>query len=296
MAPSLLNLPQELRDFIIEYALISSGTAPDKPDKERGREEYEDIAYISRIKGRGIFYEKRRHHTSAYALLLVNHQIHNETKAALERHSSGGNKYDMDIMLVNEEFLYPTWTSVPPLVRKVDAFSVTFRIVGVANSTTNGFMDEEGSTGATIWRLYSVLERFMRCGAALSRSTMEDRRLRLKLLDINVLTPPSDSETSPLAPEDVKPDKLPTHRKENAPHDQTMHPAALAKFIYIWVEGILRLSDPSYALPGTPIAKYSKLFFDRVSNFKISVDGEEKYYIDVGEMAREIAEKNKWFK
>jgi hypothetical protein len=293
---SLLGLPQELRDFIIEYALTSTGTAPKTLDKECNTKEYDDIDYVSRIGGRGVFYPVQKHHTSPFALLLVNHQLHDETKATLNRLSTSyGSKYNMDVILSEEEYLYPTWTSIPPLVQNVDVFSVNFRIFGVGSNDTNGFMDSDGSTGPAIWRLYTVLERFLRCGAIGSRSSSEDRGLRLKQLDVNVETP-TDIEKSLIAPDDIGPDNLPKYRRENPPHNMTMHPATLAKLIYIWVEGILRLSDPSYALPGTPIAKYSKIFLERIEDIRIKVDGEKRFSIDVAEMKREIAERNELFK
>ncbi|KAF2430635.1 hypothetical protein EJ08DRAFT_214250 [Tothia fuscella] len=295
MTPSLLNLPQELRDFIIEHALISTSRPPPIHSRTgEATEELQDIDYVSRSQGRGIHYLNGKHQTSAFGLLLANQQIHNETKAAISRLSSAGTKYTMDLILENEEFLNPTWTFVPPLTRTVDAFEVTFRIFGTANNETNGFMDVDGSTGSTIWRLYSVLERFMRCGALAARSPAEDRRLRLKVLYLNILTPSTNSETT-LAPDDISPDKLPLHRKETDPHNQILHPEALAKFMYVWVAGILRLGDPTYALPGTPVAKYAKLFFERIEDIKIAVDGENMFHIDVVEMAREIREKNEWF-
>jgi hypothetical protein len=288
---SLLSLPQELRDLIIEYTISTAALAPTTLDKETATEQYDDLDYMSRIGGRGVFYPAKKYHTSPFALLLVNHQLHDETKGTLDRlSSSGGNKYSMDIILSDEEFLYPTWTFIPPLVQKIDSFAVNFRIIGVGGNDTNGFMDAGGSTGSAVWRLYSVLERFLRCGASKPRDASEDRGLRLKQLAINVETP-TGVDKSIMAPEDIGPDHLPMYRRDHAPHNMVMNPTTLARLIYIWVEGILRLSDPSYALP-TPIAKYSKIFFDRIEDIGISVDGKEKFSIDVAEMKRDIAERS----
>jgi hypothetical protein len=288
----LLGLPQELRDLIIEYTITSAGTAPDTLDKDSATKEYDDLKYVSRVGGRGVFYPVKNYNTSPFALLLVNHQFHNETKATLERlGSSSGNKYSMDIILSDEQFLYPAWISVPPLIRSVDCFAVNFRIFGVGGNETNGFMDvDDGSTtGEAVWRLYTVLERFLRCGTTKPRSPSEDRGLRLKQLAINI-EKPTNIEEHLIAPDDVNPDALPKYRRENAPHNMAMNPTALARVIYIWVEGILRLSDPSYALLGTAITKYSKMFLDRIADIVINVDGQRKFSIDVAEMRREIAE------
>jgi len=290
--PSLLRLPQELRDLIIEFVVTSRGTAPTKIDTLRPTEEHDDLNYVSRISGRGVFYSTQRHRTSPVALLLVNHQIHDETKGTLKRlSSSNGNKYTLDVILLNEALLFPSWTSVPPLHQNVDTLSVTFRIFGFGGSAFNDFMDLDGSTGPAVWRFYSLLERFLRCGATRSRSPNEDREFHLQILDLNVEMP-ADIDKSRIAPADLTPDNLPKYRRDHSPHDMVMHPATLAKFIYIWVQGILMLSDPIYASPGTPIPKYAKLFFDRVGKIRISVDGKRKFEIDVKGMVRRIAERD----
>jgi hypothetical protein len=288
---SFLGLPQELRDFIIEHAITVTTRAPSTLNKETATEEYDDLDYMSRVGGRGVFYPAKQYHTSPFALLLVNHQLYDETKAMLDRLSlSNGIKYSMDVILSDEEFLYPNWTYIPPLVQNVDSFAVNFRILGIGGNEKNGFMDEEGSTGSAVWRLYSVLERFLRCGASKPRNASDNRRLHLKQLAINVETP-ADVDKSLIAPEDIGPDHLPMYRRDHAPHNMVMNPTTLARLIYIWVEGILRLSDPSYALP-TPIAKYSKMFFENIEDIGISVDGEEKFSIDVADMKRDIADRS----
>jgi hypothetical protein len=286
---SFLALPPEIRDQILSYAISSA--APE-PGTNRSFQECKDLEYLSRIGGSGVCYSSFSHSTNPSGLLRTNKELHEETKAILKRFKEKeANKYTLNICLVKESILHAEYTSVPPLQRNVDELAVTFHISGPSEAPTesNGFMDKDGSTGQAVWRLYSVLERFLRCGAEEAKSKNEDRKLKLKVLNIDVTTP--TQEGSVLAPADISPDRLPAYRKTTSPHNQLVHAEALAKFMYIWIEGLLRMSDPSYALPGTPIAKYGRMFFDRIERIKICVDGVEKWSVDVVEMAGEIQER-----
>ena len=39
-------------------------------------------------------------------------------------------KYKIDIMLVKEKALWPTWVRIPPKIVQADTIEVTFRIMG----------------------------------------------------------------------------------------------------------------------------------------------------------------------
>jgi hypothetical protein len=295
--PSLLSLPLELREYIIAYAL-SSSSPPIDPANPQGTKEYLDLAYTSRIGGEGLRYADRKHQTSPYGLLGTNRQLHNETVHALHRiKAQEGCKYALDMVMADEALIFASWTNVPPLMREIDVLAITISIHGTSDCPLlhNGFMDNEnGSTGPAIWRLYSVLERFFRCGAAESRSTNEDRRLSVKMIDINILNPTGKGVL--MAPADVGLDRICEYRAVTPPHTHLMHPEALAKFMYVWVEGILRLCDLRYAAPGSPIAKYGKMFLERVGMMKMRVDGVEKRVIDVLEWVKELKEKEEQMK
>ncbi|QDS76390.1 hypothetical protein FKW77_003635 [Venturia effusa] len=292
--PSLLSLPLELREYIIAYAITSSTPSFD-PENPCATKEYLDLDYTSRIGGVGLRYSyaQPRHYTSPCGLLGTNWQLHDETLHTLERiKAQDGHKYALDMTLANEEIIYASWSNIPPRARVIDELAITINIHGTSVDPLlhNGFMDQaNGSTGPAIWRLYSILERFFRCGADESSSRNEDKGLAVKTIDINVLTPKGNDLL--IAPAEISLDRLCEYRAATPPHTHLMHPDALAKFMYVWVEGILRLCDPRYAVPGSPIAKYGKMFLQRIEVMKLRVDGIEKRVIDISEWVKELKEK-----
>ncbi|KAE9983418.1 hypothetical protein BLS_004388 [Venturia inaequalis] len=301
--PSLLCLPLELREYILTYALTSS-TPPIDPENPCPTKEYLDLDYTSRIGGAGLRYSyaQRKHQTSPCGLLATNRQLHHETLQILARiKAQDGHKYALDMTVANEETIYASWSNVPPCARLIDELAITIHIHGTSLNPLvhNGFMDQQnGSTGPAIWRLYSILERFFRCGANDSTHPTQDKKLAVKTININILTPKpkpksSTTTTTPLllAPAEISLDRLCEYRAITPPHTHLMHPDALAKFMYVWVEGILRLCDPRYAVPGSPIAKYGKMFLQRIEVMKLRVDGVQKRVIDILEWVRELKEK-----
>jgi hypothetical protein len=295
--PALLSLPLELREYIIAYAVTSSAP-PIDPANPGETKEYLDLDYTSRIGGAGLRYANRKHQTSTHGLLGTNRQLHDETVHTLERiKAQEGSKYTLNMVMAHEDYIYASWTNVPPATRSIDDLSVSISIyeTSICPLLHNGFMDNpNGSTGPAIWRLYSILERFFRCGAAESNSRTSDLHLHVKTININILTPTQKGVI--LAPADIGLDHLPEYRSATPPHTHLMHPDALAKFMYVWVEGILRLCDPRYAVPGSPIAKYGKMFLDRVEMMKLRVDGVEKRVIDVLEWVKELKEREEHMK
>lgn len=292
--PSLLSLPLELREYIIAFAITSSTPSID-PANPGATKEHLDLDYTSRIGGVGLQYSyaQPKHKTSPSGLLGTNRQLHDETLHTLERiKAQDGYKYALDMTLANEEIIYASWSNIPPRSRIIDELAITINIHGTSIDPIahNGFMDQvNGSTGPAIWRLYSILERFFRCGADESESRNEDKRLAVKTIDINILTPKGTDLL--LAPADISLDRLCEYRAATPPHNHLMHPDALAKFMYVWVEGILRLCDPRYAVPGSPIAKYGKMFLQRIEVMRLRVDGVEKRVIDILEWVKELKEK-----
>ena len=97
-----------------------------------------------------------------------------------------------------------------------------------------------------------------------------------------------------LAPLSVSPDRLPSYRESPGPSHLLLHPNSLAQFIYVWIEGLLRMSDPTYALPGTPLAKYGRMFLERVERIKIAVDGSEQFEVFVSDYVGKLRELEEW--
>jgi len=83
------------------------------------------------IEGDHVRYEAGRPKANATSLLLISRQISKQTTSALARLFPRGIDYKLDIMLAEEQELWPTWLSVPAVTKQVGALGVSFQIFGV---------------------------------------------------------------------------------------------------------------------------------------------------------------------
>ena len=137
---SLLTLPREVRDIILRFVLFSeSQPAPDTYDDASvpARTPILDVHYLSWLKSRGVLYQPETVKPAATPLLLTSHQLCAETRKALAIWRGYG--YTLDVMLVHERELWPTWTSIPAFARRIDALDVTFRVVGGHDRLGGGY-------------------------------------------------------------------------------------------------------------------------------------------------------------
>lgn len=123
---SLLSLPRELRDTIIDYVVTSQRRDPpialegDTDSESAERVQFEDT-YWKEI-GNLVYFEKSpaAFQPSFGGLLLACQQLHAET---LERASKFDVPYVLDILIVNEEKIWVTWLSMPwkrlPIIDKL---------------------------------------------------------------------------------------------------------------------------------------------------------------------------------
>jgi hypothetical protein len=191
--------------------------------------------------------------------------------------------YEFDIMLVNEDELYPTWIYVPPLQQDVDTLHVTIRSFGISLFPSNGFADTEQGAGATVWRFYSLLERFVNYGAGDRPSSSPSRNINISILELNVLSS-TEIPADGLAPKELNLDELPLYRSE---HDTNavMHPEALLNFLQLWIGAIVRMSVANIFLD---VARYGMLFVGRVGAIRFMLDGVVKSEIDLRESMEQI--------
>ncbi|KAI9926041.1 hypothetical protein ASPWEDRAFT_37951 [Aspergillus wentii DTO 134E9] len=121
----LLNLPWDIREIILHYAVNSHSPPPQSPSNPEQREKHRTGNYGDAC----LRYQKVKHHLQpGPSLLLVNHQIHEETKLVLQ--NLGPIIYAVDVMIVNETEIWPTWLRNPVLPDHVDEVHVTFRLFG----------------------------------------------------------------------------------------------------------------------------------------------------------------------
>jgi len=199
--PSLLTLPRELRDEIISYAILAPlNEAPPLTATFSDLTDGRDSVCNPGLRAWGITdaikYKLGNVPSSSASLLLVNRQLYSETVSNLLILPES-RTYDLDIILLDEVLLLPTWLRVPMLTTSVDKINVTFRIAGSSPAheryrtygSYSGFNIGNGAGPAMSWLIYSLLERFFKVGPTGERKSDEHKHVTIKTLDINVQTP-----------------------------------------------------------------------------------------------------------
>lgn len=260
---ALLDLPRELRDKILSFVLETPAAPPSDTIDNANRKELHDVKYNGWNGGLGVKYVLPENRTEAFPTLLVNRQLRSETLAALDilptKHS-----YDLDIMIVDESELWPTWLCVPALSTRVDKVHATFRTFGTGKKKHSDFQIGCGSPPNIVWCLYSLLERFLRVGPKGTQAKEHDEFVSIKLLELDVRTPNVPPEM--IAPKDVvRIDLLEDLRKKTG-IDYVMHSDYIANFIRSEINSLLYM--------GYHTAQFGGILFERVGTVRLVLDGE----------------------
>jgi hypothetical protein len=121
--PTLLYIPRELRDAILDYAVLGGHPAP----RTVAAIEAQDRRPLSGRHSSNVFYTPNSATPRATPLLLTCRQLNDETKSLLKR---TGIKYELDVKFVYENYLVPTWVHVPILTHHVEHVHATFQTLG----------------------------------------------------------------------------------------------------------------------------------------------------------------------
>lgn len=293
--PSLLDLPRELRDIILD--LVVSTPAVARPDLRNryfttapDRTELDDLIYVSWTDSTNVRYAPRSPCTNSLPLLLVNRQLHAETLDALHRLPTR-HSYELDVVIVDEEALYPTWISVPALSTRVDRVYTTIRMLGTSKTSIdrNAFCigDNARLPPPMAGYFYSLLERFLACGPVGPRKDVPllglhrldqdvfdaDADISIKALDLDVLTPTHVSRHL-LAPPQTQIWELIRLRRDTGV-EFMLHPEYLVAFLWSLIEALLNMD--------LDMAPYGRLFYERVGTIRLLLDGEVQEAWDLGE-------------
>ncbi|KAH7106504.1 hypothetical protein BKA62DRAFT_687330 [Auriculariales sp. MPI-PUGE-AT-0066] len=156
----LLDLPQELIDVIISFALVAERPVPTSiplEASEAGRSSHFGSGGVYSAWDYGVanimWDQKSQTTPNAVPLLLVNRMFASATRRAVELLvASNRLVYKLDVVLVDERELWPTWTSVPVICPVVDRLAVTIRIFG-ADSDLRGNETEPTPRQRKFWAL-----------------------------------------------------------------------------------------------------------------------------------------------
>ncbi|KAJ5900073.1 hypothetical protein N7495_004817 [Penicillium taxi] len=163
-----LNIPREIREIIIESVLHSCREPPGSPDKIN-RVDFHDMRYMAwRRKVEGIWNEQGSTHapSNGLSLLLTSRQLSIETRSVIDRLKNAKSPdYVIEISVLNETSLYPTWLSVPWLTNSIDTLHVDVRLFGsILNRRDRRGLAGDGGRYGFHWSFLAVLERFLRYG------------------------------------------------------------------------------------------------------------------------------------
>jgi len=197
----------------------------------------------------------------------------------------GERSYQLDIMIVEEDYLWPTWLYVPTLTRRVDEVVATIRICGVAaDASWSGFSEGCGGPPLITWAFWNLLQCFLK-GGPLARDTENDIGVSVKSLFIDVRTP--DVPVEMIAPMRTVVEGEEYHeclhgryrglmdfrQKSGIPY--LMNPKKLVAFL---VQQMDRLLDMSYHT-----ASYGGILYERIGSIKFTLDGELWTEFDLAE-------------
>lgn len=161
--PSFLTLPPEIRECVIEQVLCDCRTPPAYPST-LGRIDFHNMDYMPWRSRTKIYHEQRTTHcpSNCLPLLLTSRQIYHETRSVLNRKKF---TYILDISVLNDYDLFPTWTSIPYLTNRVHALYVDVRFFGsiILSDMAKRLVGFGGHLGFR-WSFYALLERFLRYG------------------------------------------------------------------------------------------------------------------------------------
>ncbi|KAJ7269280.1 hypothetical protein B0H12DRAFT_1094994 [Mycena haematopus] len=301
------SLPSELHDKIIEEVILSGlAPAPDyEQDLQEDRQQLSDVAYVGHGSGERVKWQKTQTPHPADALLHVNRQVRAEAKVAWKRVAHRV-PCVVDIMFAAEADLRPTFLSVFTDATHFDLVHAQFRVVGIPDPSV--FAPEmPTSTPRAIWSAYSgnmppvkwmffdLLHRFLKAGPRLSQPGVVDRHITVQRLEINVLSP---TDTSLLPPENAlrswhgaRTPRRPSQSSEISAEVKELRQTHMRpEWLCDWIAGnIQRLTGMDFQT-----MDYGGIFYERIGEIAVLVDGKEKTVFKLGDMLSELPKGDPW--
>ncbi|KAJ6520298.1 hypothetical protein C8R45DRAFT_954685 [Mycena sanguinolenta] len=205
-------------------------------------------------------------------------------------------------MFAAETDLCPTFLSVSTDATHFDLVHAQFRVVGLPDAPV--FAPErptlnprsiwsayDGNMPAVDWMFFDLLHRFLKAGPRLSQPEQVDRHITVQRLEINVLSPADRS----LLPEPTKGvqrfwnlARHPNIRRRLSRTDAEMENLRRTQMRPEWLcdwiaENIRRLTEMDYKT-----MDYGGIFYERIGEIVVLLDGEEKAAFKLGKMLSEL--------
>ena len=261
--PSFLSLPVDLRKIIIGLVVSTPMTTIEDACDIGEWMPYLDIQYRSKDDGYGVRYAQPFQGTNSSHLMLVNRQLSMETQQLLD---SLWSKlvYIVDVALVSQSYIQPTWLSIPVLSRSMHKVHASIRITkSLRSSSWAGFQDQAPHPPHIIWSLYSLLERFLKCGPVGLRKLPRDQVIRVRVLEIDVITPP-DIPLDWFPPPGMSLAEA-NEYSATTTHSYTLHPDFLVSSLLFYINTLLRFFRDS--------EDWGSILYERVGILRLTQDG-----------------------
>ncbi|KAL8660179.1 MAG: hypothetical protein Q9202_006775 [Teloschistes flavicans] len=260
-----LLLSRELRDKIYDDLLTSSRVLPSWPeDRGHWRSPSEDDARVFE----DCRYAVEGLQNDTAALQRSCHQVHEEVRTAIARLDRLGQlPFRLDLMMVDETTLYPTWLSFPARLSQIPKLNVDVRILGDVAGKRSGWTPGCGGPPIMVWCLYYLLKRFLLRGPDFLSSVKSVTIPYVQELVINVVTP------SPVPPEGFLTEDNDDWTFRAQRRKGLMHPEVLLSLMMHHMQHLLCRSRYT--------AKYASIVFARIERITFSRDGDQKQSWDL---------------
>lgn len=250
-----MRLTRELRDNVYEALLSASRSPPVSPEhggarKYPSKDEEEILEYCNRYPSEGL-------ESTSTSLQLTCRQVHEEVQEAILRlKKSKSLSYKMDLMMLDEAELYPTWLAFPAMIEEIPSLKVDFRIFGDIEGKESALRSDEAGPPLLIWSLSILTTRFLLRGPDFLAPYKWNRNQRIEELAINVLTP------SPPPPNGYADQSLGFHDRNRK---GLVHPEQVLSFLISYMAYFIRRIKHT--------ASYARIIFERVKRISFSIDG-----------------------
>ncbi|KAI4187068.1 MAG: hypothetical protein L6R41_003052 [Letrouitia leprolyta] len=183
-----LQLSRELRNSIYELLLLSKRERPLSLEHGNLRR-YSDSADKIWFRGRDQYLAENLINPIV-PLQLTCGQIHDEGQDAIIRiQRSGCLTFELDIIMLHETELYPTWLSIPVVTDTIPKLKVGFRFFAERKGHTGGWRSRGGAPPNIIGSLFTLLKRFLLRGPNFFSPIKRKRMIKVDELSINLQTP-----------------------------------------------------------------------------------------------------------
>ncbi|KAK7962921.1 uncharacterized protein PG986_003746 [Apiospora aurea] len=193
---SLMILPREIRDDILERVLLSETQSPRERGREPGQTRITDLEpYRWMFENKPVLSEPQTVQPTASALLLVSRQFHDETLDALRRLPCQGRRHKMEFMLLESRELWLTFTHVPFRCTTLEQVDFTVRLVGTMQDPSRA--ESPGGIGRHVLGILYALARCLNCGPTrkppASTTYINDRSITVRHVVLNFVSPADQS-------------------------------------------------------------------------------------------------------